>query len=152
MSTMKLLVALVLFTTSALADDLNPITMRLRCESMRVSAKPDSDADPVKWIDVAVDNFPGKPAEWIAVNHVRNSDQKVERLDQYNVTSMSKDQGYKHWVWTGVLKKSPDIMMKGELGQTKDGHWVYFETLSKKSDHNYTEAVAKGLCKPGGTE
>ena len=120
---MKLPVALVLFTTSALANDLNPFTMRLRCESMRLSTKPDPDSDPVKWIDVAVDNFPGKPAEWIAVNHVRNSDQKVERF-----------------------------VMKGELGQTKDGQWVYFETLSKKSDHNYTEAVAKGLCKPGGTE
>jgi len=71
---MKLPVALVLFTTSALADDLNPFTMRLRCESMRVSTKPDPDSDPVKWNDVAVDNFPGKPAEWIAVNHVRNSD------------------------------------------------------------------------------
>ena len=149
---MKVLLVFFLLTTSALADDLNPITMRLRCDSTQVSAKPDPDPDPVKWIDVAVDNFPARPTEWLAVNHVRKSEQKVERFDQYNVTSMSKERGYKHWGWTGILKKATDIMMKGELGQTEDGQWVYFETLSKKSDRNYSELVAKGLCKPGGTE
>jgi hypothetical protein len=75
---------------------------------MQVSAKPDPDPDPVKWIDVAVDNFPARPAEWLAVNHVRKSEQKVERFDQYNVNSMSKERGYKHWVWTGILRKAPD--------------------------------------------